>query len=201
LKSWEPWKHSEYFSWCTQKAISDHSTGKSQLHGNPKDKSETWSSIASLLDCFKKQVEENRGWQLFWNDDDTPRDEKYIQINFWNVILPICKENLVMVREPDTGVGPVDFEFINGYKIRVYIEFKLAKSSHLKSGLTTQLPAYMDAHKIDSSFYVVIGYNEKDKEKYSEIYELADDIRTNNNLIFIQSIFIDASKKTSASKR
>lgn len=46
-----------------------------QLGKNINSDNEFHDAIKTMLDEFKKYVEDNRGWELLWNDDGTPKPE------------------------------------------------------------------------------------------------------------------------------
>jgi hypothetical protein len=201
LKTWSPWNHSEYARWCIERTISEIASGKPTFKAAPTNKAEAWCTAAYLLNSFKEQIEENRGWELLWVDDKTPRNERAVQINFWNVVTPICRESGLLFREPDTGAGPVDFEFINGFHERIHIEFKLSSNGRLEHGLKVQLPSYMRAQNIDSAFFVIVGFDEGDISKYELLAEAAHERLKQDPKCYIQCFYIDASRHQSASKR
>jgi hypothetical protein len=181
--------------------MSEIESGKQTFKTTPANKAKAWCTAAYLLNCFKEQIEEKRGWELLWIDDKTPRNEKAVQINFWNVVTPICRESGLLIREPDTGAGPVDFEFINGFHERIHIEFKLSSNERLEHGLKVQLPSYMKAQNIDSAFVVIVGFEESDISKYKLIAEAAYRHFKQDPKCYIQCFYVDASRLKNASKR
>lgn len=201
LKSWAPWNRTEYFKWCIEKAIKERENKNLMFNANPANRAEAWCTVAYILNSFKRQIEEHRGWELLWVDSKTPRNEKAVQISFWNLVNLICEKEGLLVREPDTGAGPVDFEFVNGFHEKILIEFKLASNQRLEHGIKVQLPTYMKAQNIDSAFVVIIGFTEKDLIAYENVVDIISDYLKNNPKFYIESFYIDASRRKSASKR
>lgn len=201
LKLWSQWDQSEYIKWSIERIMTKIESNQLVFNPMPSNKADAWSTVAYLLNCFKDQIENNRGWELLWNDDNTPKDEKAVQINFWNITKPICRKNDLIIRESDTGVGPIDFEFINGFCERIHIEFKLSSNQKLEHGFKVQLPAYMKAENVDSAYFVVVGFEESHIARYKFIAKEAVEQLKKNPDSYIQCVYIDASRRKSASKR
>jgi hypothetical protein len=70
-----------------------------------------------------------------------------------------------MLREVETGRGPVDFHFSSGYMRRALIEAKLAKNGRFWSNVVHQLPEYMVAEEIVRGSYLVVCYTDDDRKK------------------------------------
>jgi hypothetical protein len=104
-----------------------------------------------------------------------------------------------IVREPETGRGPVDFSFSNGMRARVYLEFKNTDSSHLIHGLEMQLPEYASAETVDSAIYVCVGFDDEGKDQFEKVLRRLREIQGLRPNLFIRAEFIDARKKPSAS--
>jgi len=139
--------------------------------------------VESIFEQFRLFIEEQGGFKLLWNEVEedssesgkskpTPRDEKSGQCLFWGIVLSYCKANNIDIsREVETGRGPVDFKFSSGYKNRVLIEIKLAKSSRLKQGFENQLPTYLKAQQVQHGYYIVIFYIEKELKQIEKFLE------------------------------
>lgn len=201
LNRWAAWDTTEYAAWCVTQANKEIRQGDVSLRESPANKAEAWVSVVHLLNTFKKQIEESRGWELLWNNDGEPRDERSVQVAFWNVARPLSDRKGFLVREPETGAGPVDFSFANGFHTQLHIEFKLASSSRLEHGLDVQLPAYMTATSVDSAFYVIVGYSEDDEKIFIELAEAFEKLNDRNPYIFISIVYVDAKRRVSASRR
>jgi hypothetical protein len=201
LTRWAPWDTTEYAAWCVTRANEELSQGNTPLREIPANKAEAWMSVTHLINAFRTQIEESRGWELLWNKDEKPRDERSAQIAFLNVAGPLAEKRGLLFREPETGAGPVDFSFANGFHIQVHLELKLASNSRLEHGLGVQLPSYMAGAGVDSAFYVVVGHNEDDQKTYIELSEKFRELKKKNPYIFISLVYIDAKRRASASKR
>ncbi len=143
--------------------------------------------IEFILDQFRLYVEEQGGFKLLWNDiqkksgsntnERIPRDEDTAQCLFSGIIKSYCQANDIDVsREVETGRGPVDFKFSSGYRKRVLVELKLAKSSKLKQGRIKQLPTYLRSQQIKHGHYVVIVHRKKEFERIEKLSQEVCDI-------------------------
>ena len=157
--------------------------------------------LKALAESFRDFVEQNRGWQLLWNDNGTPRAEEAAQNLFMGVVSHYCRANDIDVsREANIGRGPVDFKVSRGWRSRALVELKLAKNTKFWSGLRRQLPTYMKAEGIKQGVFLVVCFNDKDLERIGGIEAIARSIsKTLGYKIDVE--VVDASKdKPSASK-
>lgn len=200
LTKWAPWDTTEYTTWCIKMADTEQHRGSIRLHEMPANKAEAWLAVTYLINAFRIQIEQSRGWELLWSPDQKPRNERSAQIAFWNVAGPLTEGRGLLVREPETGIGPVDFSFANGFHTQVHLEFKLASNSRLEHGFGVQLPSYMAAADVDSAFYVVIGYDEEDSRTFRALYEKFSELKNKNPHIFISLEYVDARRRESASR-
>ena len=130
--------------------------------------------VKKIVDRFKRNVEHNGLWALFYNDDGSPRREKIIQRTFQAVAQAYCDaNNLDLAVEPDAGRGPVDFKVSRGSAARVLIEFKRSRSTKLIQGYEAQVGAYAKAEGATSSLYVVVDFG-LDDTKMARLYELVE---------------------------
>lgn len=126
--------------------------------------------IDGLVAAFKLSVEENRGWNLLWNEDSTHRKEEAAQDLFLQSARHYCEANNIDIsREPDIGRGPVDFKTSQGYSLRALLEVKLAKNTRFWHGLEKQLPKYQDAETVKLGYFLVIIFSDDDLKKLDEI--------------------------------
>jgi len=150
---------------------------------------------------FRHFVEQQRGWQLLWNDDGTPKPEKAAQLLFLGIVKHYCRANNIgFSREVETGRGPVDFEFATGYRDRVLLEVKLASNGRFWQGLRQQLPTYLRAAQIRDGYYLVIVFREDELRRLSDLQQIVRDTAksSNTNLRFL---VVDATPgKASASR-
>ena len=157
--------------------------------------------VGGICDRFKHYVEENRGWELLWNDDGSAKSERAAQLLFLGIVKNYCQANDIDITpEAEVGRGPVDFKVSRGSRLKTVIEAKLARNTKFWSGLKKQLPAYMRAEGVTSGFFVVIIYSDKDVERIRDIHKVLDSV--NSALEYrIRVIVVDASRgKSSASK-
>ena len=200
LLDFSPWGVNDYQKWCINIINDKIKKGEVNFIESPTSKADAWITMLNLLFEFKHQVEKSRGWELLWKDKETPRHENEVQVSFWNIAQPLAKsKGCTVIREPETGRGPVDFEFRNGFNSRIYIEFKLASNSRYMDGLDKQLIEYMSAQKIDSAIFVVIGFVAGDEEKYKKVQARVREIMENNKNVFLDTVYVDASRKAGAS--
>lgn len=159
------------------------------------------SAIFDIVKEFKNYVENNAGWRLLWNEDNTPKREEACQLLFLGIVKHYCKANNIdITRESNIGRGPVDFKISRGYRSRVLLEVKLARNTKFWNGLTKQLPKYQEAEGIDFGFFLVVLYSEKDLKKVKDIESVVALVNQETGYK-ISPLIIDArSNPTSASK-
>lgn len=157
--------------------------------------------VDDLLKQFKHYVEENRGWNLLWNEDKSPRKETAAQDLFLGIVKHYCKANNIDIsREPDIGRGPVDFKTSHGYNLRALIEVKLAKNTKFWHGLETQLPKYQDAEDVELGYFLVIAYTRTDLRRIRDIQERVQFVNSNTGYE-ISAIVVDAKRKPLSASR
>ena len=128
------------------------------------------SVIDRIVCSFKLYVEENAGWSLLWNDDNTPKREAAAQALFLGIVKHYCAANDIDIsKEANIGRGPVDFKVSHGYKFRALLEVKLARNTRFWSGIERQLPKYMHAEDVKIGFFLVVVFDERDAKRITEI--------------------------------
>lgn len=156
--------------------------------------------VQHLLEDFKHLVENQGVWRNFWNGGER-LPERQCQLLFLTFALYRCATNDIAVeREPDTGLGPVDFKFTRGYSERVAVEVKRADSRHFDSGIKKQLPSYMKSQSIPTGWYMAIRYDDKDGRRLARLDSLSSGVKAAQGFD-IATIVIDVRPKDSASKR
>lgn len=123
------------------------------------------ADILEVLDAivrqFKKNVEENRLYEVLYSEGGKPRKEVYSQRLFYAVADSYCSAfKIELSREPNAGNGPVDFK-LSAQPGRVLVELKLSKND-LLHGYDIQLPAYIRSEKADAAIYVIIRVSDSD---------------------------------------
>lgn len=131
----------------------------------------------TLIAEFRNFVENNRGWSLLWNENETPKREEASQLLFLGIVKHYCKSNNVDIsKEANIGRGPVDFKVSSGYEYRALIEVKLAKNTRFWRGLKKQLPKYLQAEDVQEGRFLIIVYTENDLARISDIQQRTNDL-------------------------
>lgn len=183
--------------------VSDFDPIAAEIVGTPKiDKADldSWGRVNlcvnESISHLKQSIEENRLSDVLYDDQGFPRKELIAQ----RVIFAIAKIfgklcNVDVVRESNSGPGPVDFRFSVGEKERLLVETKLSTHKRLKDGYYEQLPTYGKAEGIKTLILLIIRVSDDDKN----IKTLKDAIA--RKALPIQVIEINAVRGPSASKR
>lgn len=151
-------------------AATDAWVRQNPLAINFTDEREFSAFLTAIIGEFRNFVENNGGWELLWNENETPKQEHASQLLFLGVVKHYCKANNVdITAEANIGRGPVDFKVSSGYACRALIELKLAKNTKFWQGLERQLPKYLQAEDIKDGRFVVIAFQEKDLVRISSI--------------------------------
>ena len=163
--------------------------------------SESFSEcIFGICNSFKSFIENEKGYTLLWNDDyKKPKPESALQTlmhgfsKSYGLFL-----NIDITRESNSGSGPVDFKYSQGYHKRVLIETKLVSNSKYWNGLSKQLPKYMLAEGIENGIFILVAFTADEYNKANSLVEKAKQLDLPYN---ISVIVIDATlDKLSASK-
>ena len=144
--------------------------------------------VNDIVQQFRHFIEQERGWQLLWNDDGTSRPEAAAQLLFLGIVKHYCRANNIdFSREVETGRGPIDFKFTSGYQDRVLLEVKLAGNGRFWHGLKRQLPTYLTASQIKDGYYLVVICREDEVQKLSDLQQIVRDTAeaSNTNLPFL----------------
>lgn len=150
-------------------------------------KRETYDRIMYL-----KNAIENRGcWTIFYDDGKPITREEDIHVLFKLVWYGTVFD---VSHEVNNGVGPADFKVSYGQKDKTLVEFKLAKNTHLRTQLQTQLERYKKASEAEHGYKVIIYFGDKELKRVNEILQDLKMERDPN------VILIDARPKVSASK-
>jgi len=154
--------------------------------------------VMKIVDQFRVLVEDKGLWKELW-DGRKPRKEKSAQRIFFAVADSYCKFNdLDISPEADSGAGPVDFKFSDGYDAKILIEVKLSTNSKLLSGYEKQLEAYKKAESSVSGIYMVIDLGNMTR-KAKALFALRDRMREQVKRVS-EIVMIDGTWKASASK-
>lgn len=191
------WNYSEYFCWSLNSMYS----GELKDNQVPLREANFWQYIENSINSIKYIIENARGWQLLWNNE-TPVNEEKVQIFINGHLKTICEtDNVSINRELETGHGPVDFTFSNCYVNRCILEVKLSSNAALKnSNFIAQIYEYAKGLSVSSAFLVVIGFDNELQSVIRNVNEAISSFRITHSNFYIQPVYIDASKKISASK-
>jgi hypothetical protein len=154
-----------------------------------------------MVDAYRHFVEENGGWRLLWNDNETHRSEKAAQLLFLGVVKHYCQANDIDVSpEPNIGRGPVDFKLSRGARLRRLLEVKLANNTKFWRGVGKQLPAYLKAEGEVRGYFLVIVFSQEDYERVKTIQRKVAQVNREQGTK-IRAVIVDAQLgKPSASK-
>lgn len=191
------WNHSEYLQWSLNSIYS----GEIKASQIPLREADFWQYINNSIRSIKYTIENARGWQLLWNDEN-PVDEEKVQIYLNGHLKTICEADGVSInRELETGHGPVDFSFSNCYVNKCILEIKLSSNAALKNGnFIAQIYEYAIGLNVSSAFLVVVGFDNKLQSVIRKVNRSISSFRNTHSDFYIQPVYIDASKKKSASK-
>jgi hypothetical protein len=136
------------------------------------------SLVTSIVEQFRHFVEQEGGRELLWNDPPGgPKPEQAAQLLFQGVVKHYCKANNIdLSREPETGRGPVDFKFSNGFAQRTLLEVKLARNTRFWHGIRRQVPTYLQASQIQHGIVVIIVLEEKELQRLGQLQELVQTV-------------------------
>jgi hypothetical protein len=151
--------------------------------------------VNETISHLRQSIEDNRLSDALYDDQGKPRKELIVQ----RIIFSIAKIfgklcNVDVVRESNSGPGPVDFRFSIGEKDRLLVETKLSTHERLKDGYYEQLPAYAKAESIKNLVLLIIRVT--DDDKHLAALMAAIELKS----LPIQVTVIDAVRKPSASK-
>jgi hypothetical protein len=166
----------------------------------PKSIDDLRNVLKVIVEQFKKNVEQNKLYQVLYNEDGSPRREVFSQRLFFATADTYCEANNVdLSREPDAGNGPVDFKLSRGYKGRILVEVKKSNNPDLIHGFETQLPAYEKSEATDESIYLIMRVAQGDSGIQSVLALRERQVKAGKKVP--QVIVIDARKAPSASKK
>ena len=154
--------------------------------------------VLDAIDFYRRQIEDGNLWEELWIGNK-PKKERASQLFFAAIAEAYCKaHNVDISPEANMGGGPIDFKFSNGYNARVLVEMKRS-SGTVEHGYETQLEIYKKASKTEFAIFVVMDFGDLGS-KLKKIRKLRNERLTQGQRAS-DIIVIDASKKTSASKR
>ncbi len=115
--------------------------------------------VAEVADRFQHFVEQQRGWRLLWNDDDSEKPEEAVKLLFLGLAQPYLRQfDVELDREVELGRGPVDFKASSGTTARLLIEVKKLHNGKFWNGLNHQLPSYMTSDDATHGWFIAVQY-------------------------------------------
>jgi len=130
----------------------------------PRTPEQLITSVRELVGQFQRSIEDNGGNTLLYKRTSTgkllkekPHNEDVAQTMFYMIADVFCSTaNIMLSRESDAGLGPVDFSLGTGYDSKVVVEIKKSTNRELESGYEKQVQAYQKSEKAVHSFFVVV---------------------------------------------
>jgi hypothetical protein len=125
----------------------------------PSNAAQLAALIQQIIEQFRHFIEQQRGWELLWNDNGSEKPEQAAQLAF----LAMAKHYLRLYdveldREVELGRGPVDFKAARGTSVRALIEIKKAHNGRFWNGLDEQLSSYLKSDDGQHGWFVAIRY-------------------------------------------
>ncbi len=158
--------------------------------------------LVTMLDNFKRFVEEQGGWRLLWDADARkPKPEEAIQLLFLGMAQHYFRQHGVELdREVELGRGPVDFKLSGGAIRRLLIEVKKAENGKFWNGLEFQLPSYLQSDDTDEGWFVAVRFSST-KDALLKVATLPRRVASTAEAVGkdLRSFVIDARPKKSAS--
>ncbi|MBN1941110.1 MAG: hypothetical protein JW772_02920 [Candidatus Diapherotrites archaeon] len=156
--------------------------------------------VLTFCEDLKNCIESGKSLPLLWVKDK-PRKEKFVQALFSTAGVFYGKQyNLDISPEPSTGRGLIDFKVSQGHEFRALIEIKLVSNTAWANGLEHQLPEHLEAEQVKNGYFVLVAFNDKEKEKFQSLPRRLDEINKKyQGKLEIKTITVDASKKPTAS--
>jgi hypothetical protein len=166
----------------------------------PKTTAELMQVLNLIVAQFKKNIEDNKLYEVLYGENGEPRHEVFGQRLFYAIADSYCAANDVdLSREPNPGNGPVDFKLSVGYHGRVLVEIKKSVNPRLLHGFATQLDAYQRAEATEQSLYLILRVSDGETG-IKDVLTLREE-KLKKKLKVPNVVVIDARKRLPASKR
>lgn len=193
----EVWNRNEYLCWTLNSVY----CGKLIKNQIPLREADFWEYINKAIERIKHNIEDELGWKVFWNKETHVGEDK-VQIYFDGHLKTICESDGVMVnRETETGHGPVDFSFSNLFSSKCLLEIKLSSNAAIRNwNFLAQIHEYAKGLNVFAAFLVIVSFDGNLQNTMNEVNDAISSFRSSHNDFYLKAAFIDASKKTSASK-
>ena len=151
------------------------------------------SLVMTIVEQFRHFVEQEGGYKLLWNDPPGgAKPEAASQLLFQGIVRHYCRANDIdFSREVETGRGPVDFKFSNGFAQRTLLEVKLASNARFWHGIRQQVPTYLRAAQIRHGIVAIVVLNPRELGMVGQLQEVVGDLSRELGAS-IRSVVIDA---------
>lgn len=156
-------------------------------------------SLEEAVDAIKdlrKCIEVNGLWKNFYDKQGLPIEEEEDLNRMFR--LSFRKSQFLYNEHVDNGNGICDAQISYGSEDCTIVEFKLARSKSLKQNLLNQANAYAVANNTNKKAWVIMFFNQKQKDRCIKILKDIDMLKELDKTIFL--IDADSSNKISASK-
>jgi hypothetical protein len=132
--------------------------------------------VQTICEQFRHLVEDCQLCDLLYDSNGDRKHESAAQKLFHGIAYQYCKANNIDISpEANSGRGPVDFKFSNGFDAKVLVELKLTSNSQLLHGFEKQLEAYQQAEGTLVSFYLVIDNGGASEARLKKFYDTVRD--------------------------
>ena len=170
-------------------------------------------SVRELIAQYQKTIEHNGGNRILYHRTRTgsvlenkPHNEDVAQNMFFQLADLYCSlANILLSREPNAGIGAVDFSLGKGYNSKILVEIKKSNNKELENGYKKQLTAYEKSESSMHSFFVVIIVKEgkKPHEYPAQLQAVKDlyDANVEKSIPTPELVIIDGLIYPSPSKR
>ena len=158
--------------------------------------------VEELIGLFRAFVEEQGGWRLLWNDDESEKHERAIQLALLGMARPYCRLHGIEIdREVELGRGPVDFKLSAGGGLRLLVEAKKVHNGKFWNGLDKQLVSYMNSDSTTDGWLLAVQYYSRGvtPRRLRQLPQRVRSIAEEKGLSISFSV-VDARPKASASK-
>lgn len=152
---------------------------------------ETKEESRRRVEYLKDVIENKGGWKAFFVKREPIRRESDLHIMFRLTWYGTPSD---VSREVDDGAGPADFKVSRGRWDKTILEFKLAKSTHLKRNLEKQAELYQKASDAPKALFVIVFFSDQELDRVDRI------LRELGRQDDPDIVLIDARPKPSASK-
>jgi hypothetical protein len=167
---------------------------------SPKTIAELRQVLNLIIGQFKKNIEENKLYEVLYGESGRARDEVFSQRLFYAIADSYCAANNVdLTREPNAGNGPVDFKLSHGYHARVLVEVKKSSNSQLLHGYETQLTAYQKSEATEEALFLIMRVTDGEAG-IKDVFALREN-KLKEGLKVPDIVVVDARKRPPASKR